>query len=256
MPIQNRLTKIFSNDPKNLLSVYFVAGYPNLDSVITTAKELQAAGVDFIEIGFPYSDPLADGPVIQKSSAIALKNGMNLNVLFEDLKRIRDCVQIPILLMGYINPVLQYGMEAFCKSCFETGIDGIIIPDLPILEYETLYQELFEKYNLSNIFLVTPQSAVDRILKIDGLTKGFIYLLSSSSTTGQTVDLQNSTSQYLKRIKSLNLNNPLMVGFGISNSKAFKEVCIETSGAIVGTAFIRAQNEGKVIAEFVKEIRG
>ena len=255
MPVQNRLTQVFQHHPKKLLSVYFTAGYPTLNSIVETAQELQDSGVDFLEIGFPYSDPLADGPVIQKSGQQAIKNGMNLEVLFNQIQDIRKTVHIPLLLMGYINPVLQYGMERFIQSASESGIDGLILPDLPMNEYEGLYKTHFEKYNLSNIFLVTPQSSEERIRKIDELTEGFIYLLSSSSTTGQTSDLKNSTSDYLKRIQDMGLRNPLMVGFGISNSKAFELVCEFTSGAIVGTAFIRAQNEGVSVPEFVKGIR-
>lgn len=255
MPVKNRLTHLFESKPQNLLSIYFTAGYPELNSVVETALNLQESGVDFLEIGFPYSDPLADGPVIQKSSQEAIKNGMNLEVLFDQIQDIRQTVHIPLLLMGYINPVLQYGMERFLKSCKASGIDGLILPDLPMVEYESIYKDLFEQYNLSNIFLVTPQSAESRIRKIDSLTEGFIYLLSSSSTTGQTGDLRNTTPEYLKRIQSMGLRNSLMVGFGISNAQAFQGVCEFTSGAIVGTAFIRAQNEGIAIQEFVKGIR-
>jgi tryptophan synthase alpha chain len=255
MPVQNRLTHLFITRPRDLLSVYFTAGYPSLNSVLDTAFQLQEAGVDFLEIGFPYSDPLADGPVIQKSSQEAIHNGMNLNVLFDQIQEIRKTIHIPLLLMGYVNPVLQYGMERFLKSCSESGIDGLILPDLPMVEYETLYKGIFESYNLSNIFLVTPQSSESRIRKIDELTEGFIYLLSSSSTTGQTVSLKNTTPEYLKRIESMGLRNPLMVGFGISNAEAFRGVCAFTSGAIVGTAFIRAQNEGISVQDFIKTIR-
>jgi len=256
MPIQNRITQLFASGKKDLLSVYFTAGFPVLHSTLQIAKDLQEAGADFIEIGFPYSDPLADGPVIQQSSQIALKNGMNLEILFEEIKDLRKEIHIPILLMGYFNPVLQYGVKRFCESCSLVGVDGIIIPDLPMTEYENLYKETFLKYQLSNIFLVTPQSSEDRIRKIDSLTDGFIYLLSSSSTTGQVGDLKQVTSEYLDRLKSMNLRNPLMVGFGISNHKAFQEVCQHTRGAIVGTAFIRAQNEGKSPHDFVQEIKG
>ncbi len=252
----NQLDFLFTNPSHKLLSIYFTAGYPKPGTVIETALALQESGVDFMEIGFPYSDPLADGPVIQESNQRALENGMNLKVLFEEIINIRPQIHIPILLMGYLNPVLQFGMEAFCKSCAEVGVDGIIIPDLPILEYETFYQDLFIQYNLRNIFLVTPQSKEARIRKIDELTKGFIYLLSSSSTTGKTDSLPDSVANYLQRIQNMNLTNPLMVGFGISNREAFQQVSQYASGAIVGTAFIRAQIEGKSIAEFVHELKG
>jgi len=256
MPIENRITRLFQTHPKNLLSVYFTAGYPSLNSVMETALELQEAGADFLEIGFPYSDPLADGPVIQKSSQTAIQNGMNLKVLFEQIKDLRKTIHIPVLLMGYVNPVLQYGMESFLKSAHACGVDGIILPDLPIAEFEGMYKGIFEQYGLSNIFLVTPQSSEARIRKIDELTHGFVYLLSSSSTTGQTVSLKDSTPEYLKRIQSYSLKNPSMVGFGISNAEAFHSVNEYVSGAIVGTAFIRSQNEGIPVKDFVKGIRG
>jgi tryptophan synthase alpha chain len=192
----NRLNKLFESDKDNLLSIYFTAGYPELNTTVDIAEALEKAGVDFLEIGFPYSDPVADGPTIQHSSEKALENGMNLNQLFEELKDLRKRVSIPILLMGYVNPMVQYGIERFCKKAAEVGVDGIIVPDLPMYEYETLYSKYFTDNGLSNIFLVTPQTSEERIRKIDGLTNSFIYLLSSSSITGKNLQVSNAIEDY------------------------------------------------------------
>ncbi|HYH57376.1 MAG TPA: tryptophan synthase subunit alpha [Anseongella sp.] len=235
----NRITELFRNKPKELLSIYFTAGYPRLDDTLLIAKNLEEAGADMLEIGFPFSDPLADGPVIQQSSEIALKNGMNLNTLFSQLKHLREQIRIPVLLMGYINPVMQYGIERFCASCFECGIDGLIIPDLPMTEYEEEYRELFEKNRLSNIFLVTPESSEERIRKIDGLSRGFIYALSSSSTTGKDMASHAGTELYFKKLRSMELHNPLLIGFGVSDRESFQKVVTYANGAIIGSAFIR-----------------
>lgn len=234
----SRIKELFEKK-KNIRSIYYTAGYPNLDDTVTIAECLEANGADLLEIGFPYSDPVADGPVIQASSKAALDSGMTLNLLFEQLKTLREKVTIPILLMGYVNPVLQYGVENFCKSCAEVGVDGCIVPDLPMAEYEELYSEIFAKYGLSNIFLVTPQTSEERIRKIDGLTNGFIYLLSSSATTGKNLDVSESTEAYFSRIKNMNLNNPLMIGFGISDKATFDKACEYANGAIIGSAFVK-----------------
>ena len=255
----NRLNKLFDSKKDNLLSIYFTAGYPGLNTAVPIAEALEKAGVDFLEIGFPYSDPVADGPTIQHSSEKALENGMNLNQLFEELKDLRKRVNIPILLMGYLNPMVQYGIERFCKRAAEIGVDGVIVPDLPMYEYETLYSAHFKDNNLSNIFLVTPQTSEDRIRKIDQLSNSFIYLLSSSSITGKNLQVSNTIEDYYKRIKAMQLNNPAIIGFGISNNETFAKACQYARGAIVGSAFVKfliTENYLEKIPEFVKGIRG
>ena len=254
----NRLNQLFSLKKGNSLSVYYTAGYPELDSTLDIAEALESAGADFLEIGFPYSDPVADGPTIQQSSQMALENGMNLNLLFEQLKDLRKRVTIPVLLMGYMNPIVQYGVENFCKIAAEAGVDGIIVPDLPIYEYETLYSDFFRKNNLSNIFLVTPQTSEDRIRKIDELSNSFIYLLSSSSITGGNLQVSVSIEDYYKRIKAMQLKNPAIIGFGIADSKSFTKACEYASGAIVGSEFVKLlaeENYMDKVRGFVKSIR-
>lgn len=254
----NRLNQLFQNKKESLLSIYFTAGYPNLSSTLDIAEAVEKAGADFIEIGFPYSDPLADGPVIQNSSLIALQNGMNLKFLFEQLKELRERVSIPVLLMGYVNPVLQYGVKDFCESCAAVGVDGVIVPDLPMVEYEEFYKDDFLNNNISNIFLVTPQTSEERIRKIDELSNAFIYLLSSSSTTGKNLTVSNEADAYFARIKAMNLKNPTMIGFGISDQKSFNKAAEYTRGAIVGSAFVKfldSDNALERIPEFIKSIR-
>ncbi|MFP5080998.1 tryptophan synthase subunit alpha [Pedobacter sp. JCM 36344] len=235
----SRLKQLFQ-EKKNILSIYYTAGYPSLGDTITIAEELERCGADLLEIGFPYSDPVADGPIIQASSKIALDNGMDLKLLFQQLKDLRRTVSIPVLLMGYVNPMLQYGVEEFCKSCAEVGVDGCIVPDLPMVEYEELYASVFAQYRLSNIFLITPQTSPERIQKIDGLSNGFIYLLSSSATTGQNLSVSNTTEAYFSRIADLKLNNPTVIGFGISSKETFDKACQYAGGAIVGSAFVKS----------------
>ena len=254
----NRLNELFRNKKEALLSLYFTAGYPELNSTVDIAEAVEKAGADFIEIGFPYSDPLADGPVIQHSSQISLLNGMNLKVLFEQLKELRKRVNIPVLLMGYVNPVLQYGVKNFCESCASVGVDGIIVPDLPMYEYEELYKDNFIGNNLSNIFLVTPQTSEERIRKIDELSNGFIYLLSSSSTTGKNLKVSEEAEIYFSRIRDMKLKNPTMIGFGISDQASFNKAAEYTRGAIVGSAFVKflgTENAMQRIPEFVRSIR-
>lgn len=254
----NRLNELFQNKKEPLLSLYFTAGYPELNSTVDVAKAVEKAGADFIEIGFPYSDPLADGPVIQHSSQVSLQNGMNLKVLFEQLKELRKRVNIPVLLMGYVNPVLQYGVKNFCESCASVGVDGIIVPDLPMYEYEELYKGDFISNNLSNIFLVTPQTSEERIRKIDELSNGFIYLLSSSSTTGKNLKVSEEAEAYFSRIRDMKLKNPTMIGFGISDQASFNKAAEYTRGAIVGSAFVKflgTENAMQRIPEFVRSIR-
>jgi len=254
----NRLQQLFNTKNKNLLSIYYTAGYPELNTTVDIAEALEKAGVDFLEIGFPYSDPVADGPTIQHSSEKALENGMTLHVLFEQLKDIRNRVSIPILLMGYFNPIIQFGIEKFCKTAAELGIDGVIVPDLPIYEYEALYSKYFVDNSLSNIFMVTPQTSESRIAKIDSLSKSFIYLLSSSSITGGSLNVSTNIEDYYKRIKAMELKSPAIIGFGISNSDNFNKACEYANGAIVGSAFVKLLAEENYLGKipgFVKSIR-
>ncbi|MGB4400317.1 MAG: tryptophan synthase subunit alpha [Daejeonella sp.] len=244
----NRLNELFKKKTTPILSIYFTAGYPNLDSTLDIAEALEKGGADFIEIGFPYSDPVADGPVIQASSQVALNNGMTLPILFEQLKDLRKRVSIPVLLMGYVNPVLQYGVENFCNKAAEVGVDGVIVPDLPMYEYENLYKNCFLENKLSNIFLVTPQTSEERIRKIDELSNGFIYLLSSSSTTGKDLQVSDAADAYFQRIKNMELRNPTMIGFGISDQKSFDKAAEYTRGAIVGSAFVKTLGKPDGIA--------
>lgn len=245
-----------NNTGKRLLSTYFTAGYPLLDSTLDIAAALEKSGVDFLEIGFPYSDPVADGPVIQHSSEAALKNGMTLQVLFDQLKSLRKRVSIPVLLMGYVNPVLQYGVERFCASCKAVGVDGVIVPDLPMYEYEELYRPVFEENGISNIFLVTPQTSEERIRKIDGLSTSFIYLLSSSATTGKNLAVSDTTEAYFARIRNLKLNNPVVIGFGISDNITFTRATDYADGAIVGSALVRLLGEEDYLEKIPAFIRG
>jgi tryptophan synthase alpha chain len=254
----NRLQQLFKNKKKDILSIYYTAGYPNLTDTLKIAAELERSGADFMEIGFPYSDPVADGQVIQGSSKQALDNGMTLEILFDQLKDLRKVITIPILLMGYVNVVLQYGVANFCKKCEEVGIDGCIIPDLPMYEYEELYSECFEQNGISNIFLVTPQTSEERIHKIDGLSNAFIYLLSSAATTGKDLDVSTEARKYFARIKGMNLKNPLMIGFGISDKKTFDSANEYASGAIIGSAFVKSLDAEDIegsIKSFMKQFR-
>jgi tryptophan synthase alpha chain len=255
----NKLNTLFKDKKgQPILSIYYTAGYPEPDSTLDIAEALEKAGADFLEIGFPYSDPVADGPVIQHSSEVALRNGMTLEVLFKQLRDLRKRVSIPVLLMGYVNPVLQYGVERFCAACAAVGVDGVIVPDLPMYEYEELYRGTFEQYNLSNIFLVTPQTSEERIRKIDGLTTGFIYLLSSSATTGKNLAVSDSTEAYFSRIAQMNLRNPVVIGFGINNRETFERAVHHADGAIVGSAFVRLLSEDnylKKIPDFISRFR-
>src|SRR3978361_446807 len=239
----NRLNQLFESKKENLLSIYFTAGYPELNSTVDIAEALEKSGADFLEIGFPYSDPVADGPTIQHSSERALENGMTLHLLFEQLKDLRKTVTIPILLMGYVNPIVQYGVERFCKKAAEVGVDGVIVPDLPMYEYEAMYSKYFIDSNLSNIFLVTPQTSEERIRKIDELSNSFIYLLSSSSITGGSLNVSTNIEDYYKRIKNMQLKNPAIIGFGISNNINFDKACEYANGAIVGSAFVKLLGE-------------
>ncbi len=251
----NRINQTLEQD-KKLLSIYFTAGYPSLDDTVGIIQDLEKSGVDMIEIGLPFSDPLADGPTIQASSTAALKNGMTTEKLFEQIKDIRQTVSIPLIIMGYFNPVLQYGVEAFCKKCQEIGIDGLILPDLPADVYDEHYKTIFEKYGLINVFLITPQTSDERIRYIDSISNGFIYMVSSASTTGAKSGFGDEQSDYFKRIAEKNLKNPQIVGFGISNNETFTQATSYAKGAIIGSAFIKnvTHNGVETIDGFVKDI--
>ena len=254
----NKIDELFSSRKKNILSVFFTAGHPSLDSTTQIIRELEQAGVDMVEIGMPFSDPLADGPVIQKSSEIALQNGMSIRLLFEQLADIRKTVSIPLLLMGYINPVMKFGVENFCIKCAETGINGVILPDLPPDIYLAQYSSIFEKNNLYNIFLVTPQISDERIRKIDNISRGFIYFVSSHSITGTKGVFSEEQLSWFKRIKELDLKNSGLIGFGISDRNTFRKACDNASGAIIGSAFVRmlttTGGDSGNIKEFVDDL--
>jgi len=252
----NRINKKLLENQK-LLSIYFTAGYPALEDTVPILKKLEDSGVDMVEIGLPFSDPLADGPTIQASSTQALKNGMTTQLLFEQLKDIRKSVQIPLIIMGYFNPILQYGVEAFCAKCQEIGIDGLILPDLPLAEYDLHYRNIFEKYGLINIFLITPQTSEERIREIDSASNGFIYMVSSASTTGKTAGFGETQTTYFDRIAALKLKQPTVVGFGINNAETFKMATKKANGAIIGSAFIKMlQTKGiNGIEPFVRSIK-
>lgn len=242
---------------KKILSIYFSAGYPSLNDTVQIIKNLEKKGVDIIEIGLPFSDPLADGPTIQASSTQALHNGMTTQILFKQLKDIRKTVSIPLIIMGYFNPILQYGVENFCQKCSEIGIDGLIIPDLPVDVYADQYKATFEKYGLINIFLITPQTSDKRIQFIDSVSNGFIYMVSSASVTGSQSGFGSIQENYFKRISDMNLTNPQIIGFGISNKETFNQATQYAKGAIIGSAFITHLKENGVesIGKFIENIR-
>ena len=254
--MENRIKSKLQED-KKLLSIYFTAGYPALNDTVQIIQDLEKSGVDMIEIGLPFSDPLADGPTIQESSTAALKNGMTTEKLFNQLKDIRKSVSIPLIVMGYFNPMLQYGVEDFCKKCNEIGIDGIIMPDLPLDVYQEDYQETFQKYGLINVFLITPQTTDERIQQIDAASDGFIYMVSSASVTGSKSGFGNEQENYFERISNMNLKNPQIVGFGIKDSETFQQATKSAKGAIIGSAFIKdlTTNGVKGISDFTKNIR-
>ena len=255
----NRIEKLFSTKKNKILSIYFTAGYPDLNDTLSVIRELDHSGVDMIEIGMPFSDPVADGPVIQRSSEKALQNRMSLNRLFEQLERVREITDLPLILMGYINPFFRFGMEKVIQKCTETGIDGTIIPDLPVEEYMQSYEPLFTKHDILNVFLISPQTADERIVYLDSVAKGFIYMVSTASTTGTKDSLDNSQIAYFNKVSSLNLKTPRLIGFGISGKATFDQACSYSDGAIIGSAFIRALDENGSLAEsihgFIRKIR-
>jgi tryptophan synthase alpha chain len=252
------LVNLLEKKQQNLCSVFFTAGFPNLEDTPKIIKELDAHGIDFIEVGLPFSDPLADGTTIQYSSSVALKNGANLDVIFEQLELLKGKVTAPLVLMGYLNQVLKYGEQRFCQRCKDCGIETVILPDLPMIEYESHYRALFASYGISNVFLITPQTSDERILKIDAMTDAFIYVVASSSITGAKGGVSPAQIAYFNRIKSMNLSSTLIVGFGISNQVTFETVCDYVNGAIIGSAFINFLEEKGTdqIQEFVHGIIG
>ncbi len=252
----NRITEKLREEGK-LLSIYFTAGYPELEDTVPIIRALQGHGVDMIEIGLPFSDPLADGPTIQQSSTAALRNGMTTELLFGQLEGIREHVDIPLIIMGYFNPVLQYGVEAFCAKCAEVGVDGLILPDLPLDVYQEEYEALFEKYGLLNMFLITPQTSEERIRQIDAASGGFIYMVSSASTTGAKEGFGPEQQAYFQRISEMQLKHPQIVGFGIGNASTFREATRMAKGAIIGSAFIKhLSSHGKAgIGPFIQSIK-
>lgn len=248
----NRIKNLFQKKTHGVLNVYCTAGYPRLDSTLIVMKALQDCGTDLIELGMPYSDPLADGPVIQASGTMALENGMSIAVLFEQLAGFRNDISIPVILMGYMNPVLQYGFEKFCADAAGIGIDGLILPDLPEYEFETEYGAIIKKHGLDFIFLVTPETSEERVRKLDELSSGFLYAVSSSATTGKDKDF-NAVEKYLQRLQSMQLKNPVLVGFGIKDKETFQSACKYANGAIIGTAFIQALKEGTDVNVITKK---
>jgi len=242
---------------KKLLSIYFTAGFPAIDDTVSILEQLQEAGVDMIELGLPFSDPLADGPTIQESSTKALHNGMTTDKLFDQLQGIRKTIDVPLIVMGYFNPMMQFGVERFCKRCQEVGIDGLIIPDLPVDVYHEKYQKLFQLYGLLNMFLITPQTPDDRIDYIDKVSEGFIYMVSSAATTGAQGSFGNEQEQYFKRIGAMNLKSKLLVGFGISNRETYDAAVAHSQGAIIGSAFIKhlEKNGSNSVKKFIEQIR-
>ena len=248
----SRIKNLFQKKANNLLNVYCTAGYPQLNSTIEVIKALQKGCADIIELGMPYSDPLADGPIIQQSSSLALANGMTIKKLFEQLKDLRKEITVPVVLMGYMNPVLQYGFEKFCADAAAVGIDGLILPDLPEHEFETEYGDIIKKHGLDFIFLVTPETSEARIKKLDELSSGFLYAVSSSSTTGRDKNMAD-VKTYLQKLKGLNLKNPVLVGFGIKDRSTFEAACANANGAIIGTAYIKALAEPGNVADITRK---
>lgn len=258
----NRIDQLFQQKPNNVLTLFTTAGYPNLNDTLPTLEAFQTHGADIVEIGIPFSDPLADGPTIQQSSEVALKNGMSLKLLFEQIKDMRKTVHLPVLLMGYFNPVMRFGIEEFCKKCAEVGIDGLILPDLPYEQYEEEFKATFEKYGLANVLLITPQTSDERIRKIDESATGFIYMVSSASTTGaRSGGISDQQRAYFERIQNMNLKTPRLIGFGISDKASFDSASANANGAIIASAYLNllAKNPTKIdetTKNFIAGVRG
>lgn len=251
----NRIDTLFKEKKNHILSVYFTAGHPYIDSATSIIQELEKEHIDMVEIGIPFSDPMADGPTIQQSSHLALQNGMSLELLFEQLSNIREHVRIPLILMGYLNPIMQFGFERFCKECQNIGIDGIIIPDLPFEEYMIHYKDIADKHGIYMIMLITPETSKERISLIDKNTRGFIYMVSSASTTGVQNHFDKDKHDYFERIKSMSLTNPTLIGFGISNKVTLQSAFSHSHGAIVGSKFVSLLNESSSIRQAVTALK-
>ena len=249
--MQNRINQLFSGKKENLLSIYFTAGYPHLDDTLPIMRELQSQGVNMVEVGIPFSDPMADGPVIQASGNTALKNGMSLKILFSQLEGMRPEIAMPVLLMGYLNVVMQYGLEAFCRDCQKVGVDGIILPDLPMKEYLEEYKPMMDRYGLAMVLLITPDTSDERIRAIDEHTSSFIYMVSSASTTGAQTSFNDSKQAYFRRINSMGLKNPRLIGFGISNKATLDAAFENASGAIIGSRFVECLTKAPGVKEAV-----
>lgn len=255
--MKNRIDELLSRRDK-ILNIYYTAGYPTHGDTLRIANALEEAGADMLEVGIPFSDPVADGPTIQESSQKALENGMTLQQLFEQLQGLRNHVSIPVLLMGYVNPIMQFGVERFCDQCAKVGVDGVIIPDLPMQDYLDDYQAYFNQKGIHNIFLISPNTSEDRIKEIDENSEGFIYMVASSSVTGAKKGVEENQIAYFERIRSMQLKNPRLIGFGISNKETFNKACEYASGAIIGSAFVKQLGEdssNSAIKEFVDKIK-
>lgn len=251
----NRIKQLFEQKKKDILSIYFTAGYPNLNDTCNIIRELEANGIDLLEVGIPFSDPMADGPTIQSSGTVALNNGMTLRILFDQLKDIRKDVNIPLILMGYLNPIMQYGFENFCKKCHEVGIDGAIIPDLPFDDYINGYKAIADKYNIKIVMLITPETSEKRIRLIDEHTDGFIYMVSSASTTGAQSSFDEQKQAYFRKVNAMNLKTPRLIGFGISNKATLEAAQANASGAIIGSKFITLLGESANVQEAVMKLK-
>ena len=255
----NRINQLFANKRENILSIYFCAGHPTLEGTANTIRTLEQKGVDMIEVGIPFSDPMADGPVIQDAATKALRNGMSLKKLFSQLENIRPDVQMPLVLMGYLNPIMQFGFEKFCQRCTEVGIDGVIIPDLPFKDYLEEYKPIADRYDIRIIMLITPETSDERIRFIDEHTDGFIYMVSSAATTGAQKEFGDQKQAYFSRIKSMNLNHPCMIGFGISNKQTLETAQANAAGAIIGSKFVKlyeeTQDAGKAMDALLEALK-
>ena len=250
----NRITKLFQEKKNGIKSIYFTAGYPDLENTCRVLEALEANGIDMVEIGIPFSDPMADGPVIQNAATQSLRNGMSLKLLFEQLESVRQVIQMPLVFMGYLNPIIQYGFEHFCQSCVEVGVDGVIIPDLPFADYLSDYKETAEKYNLKIIMLITPETSEERIRLIDDHTSGFIYMVSSAAITGAQKDFDEAKQAYFHRINQMNLKNPRLIGFGISNKATYEAATQNASGVIIGSKFVQLLGESSTPEVAIRQL--
>ncbi|WP_194777762.1 tryptophan synthase subunit alpha [Pararhodonellum marinum] len=256
----NRINNLFHTKNERVLSIYFTAGYPKLEDTLGIMEAIEEAGADIIEIGIPYSDPIADGPTIQESNLIALENGMSMKMLFGQLKDMRSTIHIPVVLMGYLNPIIQFGVEEFCAKCKEVGVDGLILPDLPMQQFLDEYKEIFESHGLRNIFLISPQTSEKRIREIDLYSNGFIYMVSSHSITGAKSGITEEQISYFERVKAMDLKNPRLIGFGISDQETFQKASQYSHGAIIGSAFIKIlgqtpENQKEAIVAYLKKVK-